>query len=188
MSIPKCIPKGKREGRSRFRSLFKTKGTRVVSLVIFIISALCFTHQATKVIAAMSVWADLKAAGSNPNAVEEALRRLNNEEITLITPFGLTLLSFAAAFHSVKLKIIPRKCFYCRKWAQAKNVKQTPDRAFYYHVECEVRQEACVLGKQPIYEVVTEASNPVEILSRKEFLYICSRRYVDFHNMTSLAA
>jgi hypothetical protein len=142
MSIHKRVPKGKREGRSRLRSLLKIKGTRIGSLVIFIICALCLSHQTTKVIAAMSVWADLKAADSNPNAVEDALRRLNNEEITLITPFGLTLLSFAAAFHSVELKIIPRKCFYCRKWAQAKNVKQTPDRAFYYHEKCEVSKEA----------------------------------------------
>ena len=126
------------EGRSRLKSLLKTKGTMIVSLVIFIISALCLSYQTTKVIAAMNVWADLKAADPNSYPVEKALRSLNNEEITLITPFGLTLLSFAAAFHSVELKIIPKKCFYCRKWAQAKNVKQTPDRAFYYHEECEV--------------------------------------------------
>jgi hypothetical protein len=142
MSIHKRVPKGKKEGRSRLRSLLKTRGTRIVSLVILIISALCLSHQTTKVVAAMSVWANLKAADSNPDAVEEALRRLNNEEMTLITPFGLTLLSLAAAFHSVELKVTPRKCFYCRKWAQAKNVKQTPDRAFYYHEKCEARKEA----------------------------------------------
>jgi hypothetical protein len=141
MSIHKRVPKGPREGRSRLGSLLKTKGTRIVGLVTFIICALYLSQQTTKVIAAMSVWADLKAADANPNAVEEALRSLNNEEITLITPFGLTLLSFAAAFHSVKLKIIPRRCFYCRKWAQAKKVKQTPDRAFYYHEECEANKE-----------------------------------------------
>jgi hypothetical protein len=120
--------------------LFKTRGTRIISLVIFIISALCLSYQTTKVVTAINVWADLKTADPNSSAAEEALRSLNNEEITLITPFGLTLLSFAAAFHSVELKIIPKKCFYCRKWAQAKNVKQTPDRAFYYHEECEAEK------------------------------------------------
>jgi len=100
------------------------------------------SYQTTKAIAAMNIWADLKAAGTNSDSVEEALRSLNNEEIALITPFGLTLLSLAAAFHSVELKVTPRKCFYCRKWAQAKNVKQTPDRAFYYHEKCEARKEA----------------------------------------------
>ena len=89
----------------------------------------------------MNIWADLKAAGTNSDSVEEALRSLNNEEIALITPFGLTLLSFAAAFHSVELKIIQKKCFYCRKWAQAKNLKQTPDMAFYYHEKCIVNKE-----------------------------------------------
>lgn len=141
MSTHKRAPQRKKEGRSRLGSLIKTKGTRIVSLVIFIISALYLSYQTTKAIAAMNIWADLKAADPNSDAVEEALRSLNNEEITLITPFGLTLLSFAAAFHSVELRIIPKKCFYCRKWAQAKNVKQTPDRAFYYHEKCEVNKE-----------------------------------------------
>jgi type III secretory pathway component EscU len=140
MSAHKRMRKGKTEGRSRLESLFKTRGTRIVSLVIFVISALYSSYQTTKVMAAMNVWTDLKAADPYSDAVEEALRSLNNEETTLITPFGLTLLSFAAAFHSIELKMIPKKCFYCRKWAQGKNVKQTPDRAFYYHEECETKK------------------------------------------------
>jgi ABC-type Fe3+ transport system permease subunit len=139
MSTCKGVRKRKTKRRSRLRSLFKTKGTMIVSLVIFVISALYLSYQTTKVVAALNVWVDLKAANPNSDGVEEALRSLNDEEIVLITPLGLTLLSFFAAFHSVRLKVVPRKCFYCRKWAQAKNVKQTSDRVFYYHEECEVK-------------------------------------------------
>jgi hypothetical protein len=140
MSACKGACKRKTEGRSKLRSMFKTRGTRIVSLVIFVISAFYLSYQTTRVVAALNVWADLKAADPNSNGVEEALRSLNGEEMALITPFGLTLLSSVAAFHSVELKIIPRKCFYCRKWAQAKSVRQTPDRAFYYHEECEAKK------------------------------------------------
>lgn len=140
MSACKSLRKRKTEGHSRLRSLFKTRGPRIAGLVIFVISAIYLSYQTSKVIAALNVWTDLRAADPYSDGVRGALRSLNDEEIALIAPFGLTLLAFFAAVHSVELKIIPRKCFYCRKWAQAKNVKQTPDRAFYYHQECEAKK------------------------------------------------
>ncbi len=126
---------------AKFRLFFKRRGTTIVSLAILTISVLFLAYKVTGVVAALDKWVRLEATEPNSEAAEEALQNLNNEEITLITPALLTLLSSAVAFHSLNLKIIPKKCFYCGKWARARNLKQTHDKAFYYHEECEANRK-----------------------------------------------
>jgi hypothetical protein len=123
---------------------FKRKGTTIVSLVILTASIVFLAYRAAEVVTAFDEWVRLKEAKPySAQAVEKALKTLNEEETTLITPLLFAMLSSAVAFRSVKLKIIPKRCFYCGKWAKAKNVRQTPDKVFHYHEECKVRGRQC---------------------------------------------
>lgn len=127
--------------RTKIKLLFKVRGATIASLVILTVSTLFMAYHTTRVVTAMDRWVHLREVESSSSAIEEALESLNNEEAMLITPIGLTLMSLVVAFHSVKLKIIPKKCFYCGKWAQARKVKQTPDKIFYYHEKCKVNRK-----------------------------------------------
>lgn len=141
MSTPSNKLERKTKICTKLKLLFKARGATIVGIVILAISVFYLAHQTIRVVAAMDRWVALRAAGSSSGAVDAALESINNEETMLIAPLGLTLLSFVVAFHSVKLKIIPKKCFYCGRWAHARNVKQTPDKIFCYHEDCEVNMK-----------------------------------------------
>jgi|GEM_PF-6458298 len=138
MSTPSNKLERKTKIYTKLKLLFKARGATIVGIVILAISVFYLAHQTIRVVAAMDRWVALGAAWSSSGAVDEALESLNNEETMLIAPLGLTLLSFIVAFHAVKLKIIPKKCFYCGRWVHARSVKQTPDKIFCYHEDCEV--------------------------------------------------
>ncbi len=109
----------------------------IVGIVIFTSSVLFMSYRMVGVIAAFNEWTRLKNANPySARAVEDALKILNEEEIALMTPLALALLSSAVALRSVKLKIVPKKCHYCGKWAKARRLTQTPDKAFHYHEAC----------------------------------------------------
>jgi len=141
MSTPNNKTERKTKICTKLKLLFKARGATVVGIAILAISVFYLTHQTIRVVAAMDRWVTLRAAGSSSGAVDAALESFNNEETMLIVPLGLTLLSFVVAFRSVKLKIIPKKCFYCGRWVHARNVKQTPDKIFCYHEDCEVNMK-----------------------------------------------
>lgn len=127
--------------RKKLKLLFKVRRVTIASLILLTVSALFLTHQATRVVVAMDRWVHLKEAGSSPIEIEKALESLDNEEAALITPIGFTIITLAIAFHSVNLMMIPKKCFYCGKWAQARKVQQTPDQIFHFHEKCKVKKE-----------------------------------------------
>ncbi len=140
MSMPTLNGRSKRTPRNHKRFWLKSKkrGTTIFGLVIFIGSVLFVAYRTAGVVAAYNEWARLKRANPySAEAVESALEVLNQEETGLIAPLLFAVLSSAVALRSVELKIIPRKCHYCGKWAKPKNVRQTPDKAFYYHEKCE---------------------------------------------------
>jgi hypothetical protein len=140
MSTPDYQSEWTTKGFAKFKLLLKARGAMIVSLAILIISGLSLVYQTAIVVSAMDKWTRLRAAEPNSDAVDEVLESLNNEEIMLIMPVGLTLISLAACFHSVKLEIIPKRCFYCGKWAHARHIRQTRDKLFHYHEECEVNK------------------------------------------------
>jgi hypothetical protein len=112
----------------------------IVGIVIFTSSVLFMSYRMVGVIAAFNEWTRLKNANPySARAVEDALKILNEEEIALMTPLALALLSSAVALRSVKLKIVPKKCHYCGKWAKPRRLTQTPDKAFHYHEACEAK-------------------------------------------------
>ncbi len=127
--------------RIKLNLLLKVRKATIASLILLTVSALFLTHQTIRVVAAMDRWVHLKEAESSPSEIEKALESLDKEEAALITPIGLTMMVLVIAFRSVNLKIIPKKCFYCGKWTQARKVKQTPDKIFYFHEKCKVKKE-----------------------------------------------
>ena len=125
----------------RSKLYLKVRKATIASIILLTVSALFLTFQTTRVVDAMNRWVHLKEAESSSTEIEKALESLDKEEAALITPIGLTMISLTIAFHSVNLKITPKKCFYCGKWAQARKVQQTPDKIFHFHKKCKVQRE-----------------------------------------------
>jgi len=125
---------------ARTRSLLRAKAALIASLVMLTVSILYLAYQSAKVVDAINVWSSSETKAQGYDAVVKALHVVNDEEMKLIPPVALIAVFSAAAFRIADLKIIPRKCFYCGKWVHGRNAKQSPDKAFHYHEECEPRE------------------------------------------------
>ncbi len=128
------------QATAKARVLLKTRASLILSLVLLILSVVYLSYQAIRAATMIDVWIGLKAREAGTNAIDEALRVVNREELALIPPIALTAVFSVTVFRSVSFKIIPQKCFYCGEWVQAKKAKQAPDKAFFYHEECELNE------------------------------------------------
>ncbi len=140
MQEPDCRRERARKVATRTRSLLKEKAALIAILVMLTVSILYLAYQSAKVVDAISVWSSPETKAQGHDAVVKALHVVNDEEMKLISPVALTALFSAAAFRIADLKIVPRKCFYCNEWVHGRNARQSPDKAFHYHEQCEPKE------------------------------------------------